>query len=709
MNRKVRDKVRAGLADAAAAAGRHAISRLLRGVLPAVARAFPEAAEELRRIKRESVERLDELVQLAVGNLRRNGFEVYRARTNREAVEYALRVIPPGSLVVKSKSNAVKETDLLAALRARGVRVVETDMGDRICQLGDLPAGHPLGPAVHVPVAEVAALFARDTGREVPAEPEAVVAVAREALRETFLSADCGLSGANAVAADVGAVVLTENEGNIRNLVHLTRVHLIFAGIEKIVPTLEDAVRVCRAAALYGVAQPIGQYVTAVAGPPRAFLGDRPADRGQGPREVHVVLLEQGRREAVRRGFGASLYCINCGACLNVCPVYNEIGERYGYRYFGGIGVVHAALRYGLEAAVAGGLTLCLSCRRCVEFCPCRIPTPDYIVALRAEANRRRSLPRTRRLLLDRFLESNSRAVHRTARVVQGLLARPVPDGDGVEARFFSAGGRLLPRVAPRPGLDEAAGAAAGRGPRRRKVTYFLGCLNNRFFVDVARATVEVLGHLGAEVVVARPRHCCGYPALVDGDPAAARRLAQANLEVLADAGEAVVVDCPTCGTALRTYADLLAEDPARRQRAAELAGRVWHVAQFVLREVSQADLGELPLTAVWHQPCHLPEPGSELLLKIPGLKVETSVEWCCGFGGAFSLEYYELARTIGSRTADGYLATGARLLVTACPGCLAHLRDALRHKGAAGRVMHVSEILARSLSTGAARRAGPA
>lgn len=709
MRRELRDKVRAGLANTTAAAGRQAISRRFRDVFPAVARAFPEVAEELRRIKKESVERLDELVELAVANLRRNGFAVYRARTNREAVEYALRIIPPGSLVVKSKSNTVKETDLLDELAARNVRVVETDMGDRICQLGNLPAGHPLGPAIHVPVAEVAALFARDTGREVPADPEAVVAVAREALRETFLSADYGLSGANAVAANVGAVVLTENEGNIRNLAHLTRVHVIFAGIEKIVPTLEDAVRVCRAAALYGTTQPIGQYITAVAGPARAFLGDQPADWGQGPREIHVILLEQGRREAVQRGFGASLYCINCGACLKVCPVYNEIGERYGYRYFGGIGVVHAALRFGLEAAVAGGLDLCLACRRCVESCPCRIPTPDYITALRTEANRQRLLPRTRRVLLRRFLESNSRAVHRAARIVQGLLAKPVPGGDGMEARFFSSGGRLFPRMAPRLGLDEVTGVVADREPRRKKVTYFLGCLNNKFFAEIAKATVKVLGYLGAEVVVAQPRRCCGYPAMVNGDPVAARRLAQANLEILTDAGEAVVVDCPTCGTALRMYADLLAEDPACRERAAELAGKVLHVVQFVLREISQADLGELPLTAAWHQPCHLPESGSELLLKIPGPKVETTVEWCCGFGGAFSLDYYELARTIGSRVVDGYLATEARLLVTACPGCLAHLRDALRHKGAAGRVMHVSEILARSLSTGAAHRTGPA
>ena len=707
----VKAKVRAGLADVPAAMTRRKVSQMLRPAKVYALKAFPETGPKHRETKARAIARLHELVEEAVKHLEENGCHVYRARTSAEAVAYALQVIQPGTLAVKSKSNAAKETGVLEALAARNVQVIETDMGDRICQIGNIPASHPLGPAIHVPVAKVAELFSREADKVVPEDPNEIVKVARGLIRDAFLKADYGITGANAIAADTGSVVLTENEGNVRLVSNLPPVHVVFAGIEKIVPTLEDAIHVCHTAALYGTGVSTGGYINIISGPGEDSL--------DGPREMHVILLEEGRWEALQGGFSESLACINCGACLNVCPVYGEIGEQYGYKYFGGIGMIHTALRNGLEKATANGLSLCLGCQQCVDACPGKIHTPQMIQKLRHHSLKEGGLKREKEIIL-RYMADKQAKGWSLGRKVQFLGLRKDEKGKGYHLRFPLLGvdpNRLLPALAKETALEllpevsrryqhEAAGSnskSTFEAHSNTKVAYFVGCLNNHVFPEIAKSSHRVLEHQGVEVFVPKEQTCCGYPMQTAGDWEMAKTVARKNLKAFEDyPADYVIVDCPTCGTSLRGYAEILAADQTWKEKAQSFSSKVRDIFEFLDLAKWTAPQGEVLGKAAYHQPCHLKHLGLnqavEMLASIPGLEVsaEGTGDACCGFGGLTSLEHYDLTAAIASRKVEATPAD-REIIATACPGCMVHLADGFHRQSREVSVKHVIELVAES------------
>lgn len=707
--RNVQTKVTAGLKDKTASMARRRISQFLGPAKVIAVENFPLAGPLHRQTKALAIANLRERLEEAVRNLENNGCQVYRAQTSAEAVAYARKVIKPGSLVVKSKSNAAKETGVLEALAQDGVTVIETDMGDRICQIGNIPASHPLGPALHVPVGKVAELFAKESGHEVAPDPDTIVSVARDLLRDAFFQAQYGISGANAIAADTGSIILTENEGNIRLGTNLPPVHIVFAGIEKIVPTLEEAIHVCHTAALYGTGASVGGYINVVSGPGRDSL--------DGPLEMHVILLEEGRWEATQTGFSESLACINCGACLNVCPVYKEIGEQYGYKYFGGIGIIHTALRNGIEKALDNGLSLCVGCRRCVDACPGNIPTPDLIQKLRQRAVSKYGLGRQKTLVLKSFLGGSPSRTWRWGRKLQSLGLRRTSKGEGYQVRFPWMGvdsKRLLPTLAEKPAFLSYLEEQTGPGPESERVAYFAGCLNNLVFPEVAGATLEVLKEQGVTVYFPHEQVCCGYPMQTAGELDLAKEMARRNMALLTDrAVDRIIVDCPTCGTALRGYAELLLDDQVWGNIAREFSPKVRDIFEFLSERDSRAGetglsktKGALQGKVSYHQPCHLKYLGlnhaAESLATIPGLNLDLASGdgACCGFGGVTSLEHYDLVAAIASRKVDSTLE-GTEILATACPGCMVHLADGLFQQDRAIKVKHAIELLAESYRRG--------
>lgn len=341
--------------------------------------------ERYRRIKEEAVGRLEELVGQAKDSLRAVGCEVFEARTGGEAVEYLLKQTEGEKVVVKSKSNTLKELDLLERLEEEGVEVVETDLGDRIIQLAGEEPLHPVGPAVHLTLEEVARSLSKEVGRELPADVEEIIRASRGKLRERILGARVGLTGANAIAAEEGAVGLVENEGNISLITRLPEKHLAVAGIEKIVPTLEEAATVMKTCETFLTVT--GAYHSFIKGPSRTadVMGIEQFGM-HGAKEVHVVLLDGWRREAARMGLEEVLYCCNCGACLSVCPVLLETAHAFSSKVGAGpIGVVRTWFVLGPEEAVRAGLFACTGCGACREICPGSIDFPSIIERLRAE------------------------------------------------------------------------------------------------------------------------------------------------------------------------------------------------------------------------------------------------------------------------------------------------------------------------------------
>ncbi|TDA28904.1 MAG: hypothetical protein DSO03_07280, partial [Hadesarchaea archaeon] len=330
-----------------------------------------------------AVGRLEELVGLAKDSLRAVGCEVFEARKGEEAVEYLLKQIGEERMVVKSKSNTLKELELVEKLERRGVEVVETDLGDRIIQLAGEEPLHPVGPAVHLTLEEVARALSREVGRELPADVEKIIKASRERLRERILGARIGLTGANAIAAEEGAVGLVENEGNISLITRLPEKHLVVAGIEKIVPTMEEAVTVMKTCETFLTV--VGAYHSFIKGPSRTadVMGIEQLGM-HGAKEVHVVLLDGWRREAVRMGLEEVLYCCNCGACLSVCPVLLETAHAFSSKVGAGpIGVVRTWFVLGPEEAIRAGLFACTGCGACREICPGSIDFPKIIERLR--------------------------------------------------------------------------------------------------------------------------------------------------------------------------------------------------------------------------------------------------------------------------------------------------------------------------------------
>ncbi len=700
MGRNIQFKVNQGLADPVTADIRHKIFARRRPQIEKVLQEQPELALHLQEIKTASRNNLSDLVEQAVANMRANGIKVFRAATNQEAMDYLLSVIDTGP-VVKSKSNAVKEIGLINKLAERNVEVIETDLGDRICQLGNIPAAHPLGPAVHVPIERVAQIFSDNLQEEIPPHHEAIVMKARESLREYLISAPVGLTGANAISADTGSIVLTENEGNIRAVTNMPRKHVVVAGVEKMVATLEDALHVVKTAAAFGTGQDIGAYVSVVSGPSgnKNVLLDELL-QGQGPEEVHVVLLEQGRWEILGESVAHALACINCGHCLRVCPVFAEIGENFGTNFFGGIGVLHSYIRYGLAEAVKGGLELCMGCGRCKTVCPNAIPTDDLIKDLRKKVVADQGLGWKKSLILKGFL---------TKQPLQKLALSMAPiflsrNGDCLQPKIRNITSRKVPLLNKKPFLEQAADRVPAIGQKRMQVGYFVGCLNNLTYAETAMATVVLLNFQEIDVLIPKTQNCCGLPLQANGDFRTAEKLARNNLQAFNEVQvDAVIYDCASCGKGFEGYPSLFQDDPYWRTIADGLLEKTYDLSSFLLKYQQLLPRRALRETVTYHSPCHLKQGVSghqdrKVLQQIPSLTVkEVAEDTCCGFGGTFNLQFHRLSGQIAERKMAQLQETDADMVVTSCPGCRLQLSDGLHRVGAKQQVVHLSELLLRS------------
>lgn len=336
--------------------------------------------ERAHELKREVMDHLDDYVAQFADQVERRGGKVHWAATAEEACGIVLEIARQHGVreVAKAKTMVGEEIELNHALEAAGIRPVETDLGEFIIQLARERPAHIVAPAIHKTRHDVSDLFAAHLHSEPTSEPERLTAIARDALRQNFAQAGLGLSGANFAVAETGTLVLIENEGNIRFCTTAPRVHVALVGIEKLIPRISDLAVFLRLLGRSGTGQKMTVYTSLLTGP------RRPGE--DGPEEMHVVLVDNGRIETLADPkMREALYCIRCGACLNACPVYRKIGgHAYGWVYSGPIGALVTPQLAGLKPAreLPFASSLCGACR---EVCPVKINIPDLLLHLRSK------------------------------------------------------------------------------------------------------------------------------------------------------------------------------------------------------------------------------------------------------------------------------------------------------------------------------------
>jgi L-lactate dehydrogenase complex protein LldF len=343
---------------------------------------FDELRDAARGIKDHTLTHLDFYLERFEAKVVEAGGTVHWCADAEAARRTVLEICREAGArtITKAKSMIGEEIGLNEALEAAGFRPVETDLGEYIIQLRHEPPSHIIVPAVHLSKRQVADAF-RAAHPQFPAErpleePQTMLDEARTVLREAFLSADVGITGANMLVAETGSIVLVTNEGNA-DLTHtLPKVHIAIASLEKVVPTLDDATTILRVLARSATGQDLSVYTTFVTGPKRA-------DEPDGPAAFHVLLLDNGRTRMLGSEFHEMLRCIRCGACINHCPIYAVVGgHAYGWVYSGPMGAVLIPNLIG--DAEAGHLPNASTlCGRCEEVCPMRIPLPRMLRSLR--------------------------------------------------------------------------------------------------------------------------------------------------------------------------------------------------------------------------------------------------------------------------------------------------------------------------------------
>ncbi len=313
-------------------------------------------------------------------NATRRGAQVHWAESAEAACAILVDIARRNGVrkVTKSKSMVSEEVNLNERMAEAGIQVVETDLGEYILQLAHEPPSHIVAPAVHKSKEEVADLFQAAHHRERTVEIPALTKEARIALRDHFLTADMGISGANFVIAETGTTLTVTNEGNADMVTTLPRIHCVITGIEKVIPTLEDFATLIRLLPRSAIGQSIANYLTLTTGVKLAGDSD-------GPEQMHIVLVDAGRTRFVGTEMQSMLRCIRCGACMNHCPVYQNIGgHAYGWVYPGPMGSVLTPVYVGIENA--GDLPNAATfCGECQVVCPVKIPLPDLMRKLREQ------------------------------------------------------------------------------------------------------------------------------------------------------------------------------------------------------------------------------------------------------------------------------------------------------------------------------------
>ena len=343
-------------------------------------------------IRKSAIDNNEELIAIAKESFKENDIDCFYAKDEEEARKILLDLIneeiessdldKDEIFIAKSKSNTLREINATEFLESHGMKIIETDLGDRILQLkkDDNSPVHPTGPASHLTVHDIADIVNEAMDLDLPPVPRPIMEAVRADVLNLLHKSYIGISGSNSIAAEDGAILMVHNEGNI-SLVQNKKLHIVVAGIDKLVPFVEDSVSIAKLETAYATGKPLTSYMNIVAGPSKtADIEKKLLKNMYGAERVAVILLDNGRKEAIKE----CLWCIGCGNCIVSCPVYNVVGNKFGYHsYLGGRGVAMSKYLRDNQVSVDSGLYMCTLCGMCTDNCPVLTPTYEIIEDLR--------------------------------------------------------------------------------------------------------------------------------------------------------------------------------------------------------------------------------------------------------------------------------------------------------------------------------------
>ncbi len=624
--------------------------------------------ETFSKIKSDISQPREDLIKLAEKNLRKNCCEVYYAKNKMDIVSIIKNIVSEEATIVKSKSNTMKELDIRSKLESEGFRIVETDFGDRIIQLSGGRSGHPIVPATHLSVEEVAKLFSEETGFDIEANPKEIVQKGKKSIKKEIIESEAGLTGANAISADDGAICIIENEGNISLITRIPKKHIVIAGIDKIVKSMDDAL--FQTLVIEKFSQIDGTYISLIKGPSRtADIGLEEVLGVYGAEEVHVILIDQWRSAAAEKGFDDMLKCVNCGACLISCPVMYSIGLGYGEDYPGGMGILKSSFIDGIEKTINKGLWLCLSCRRCQEFCPSDINIPQMLEGLREESFYMGC--RVPQKIAD-FLR-NIRDVGNPYRYSKKSR------GDWTEDSY---------QISTKDDYLYYVGCIGSYDPRGQKM---------------ARSTLNLLKEANLQFGILGPREVCdGNDVNRIGERGLFERLVKENVEQLNGLNvEKIITLSPHAYNIMKNEYSSICK---------EFDYEVVHYTQILrgLIKADKIDFSGLEAKITFHDPCFLGRINNEyeaprdILESIRGIELVEMKDnkedsFCCGGGYNFFTDFLGNNEFCPSRVRVRMAhETGADILAVACPICLLMFDDAIKAEnlGEEMVVRDISEIV---------------
>ena len=680
-SRRFRQRANRALADAELSG---ALRRTLNGLRQRRSQALAEidfgsARADLKQRRTSNREARPLLLDRFRQNLEAAGGKVHLAADATEANQIISDICREHSarLVTKSKSMASEEIGLREHLEHLGLEVVETDRGERLVQLYGGRPSHLIAPAIHLTRRDAAHLLGTAD------DLDAIMAEARTSLREKFIAADVGITGANIAIAETGTVVLVTNEGNADLTTTLPPVHIALLGIDKLVDSMEDAVAILRLLSKSATGQTMTSYVNWITGPSRSADIEQSLTIGvHGPREMHAVILDNGRTEmAADPVFSEALNCIRCGACSNVCPAFMAVGgHSFGHIYTGPIGIVVTPFHHGLDNAKMPA-SLCLQCNACQDACPADIPLPRQIL----EVRRRAAKPLAKEMALQ-------------------IWSRPQ-----VASPLLGAAAALGVRPLARHHLQATPSAQTDGDP----IVIMSSCLVDRVMPGVGKALAQIMEAAGYRPAYTPGQWCCGLVCANAGDFELGAKLAGQMASALSRSRAPIVTPSTSCfGAMTQDAADWA---PGMAEVLAPVSSRLQNTTTWLLQLLSerpslvQQPSSNVPLIA-YHDSCqslrslHLHnEP--RRVLELAGYTVVDigNQADCCGFGGSFSAEWPKVSRRIGGWKLDAFAETGAAILASDNPGCLTHLHEASLRRQRPVRTAHIVELVAARLRSGPA------